>query len=165
MFGNKKNQNGFAVIELALVFVVIGLIALAGWFVYNRQQDTQQSVDSNQQEAPESVESAAEASGKNINFSTTETHLMLEDSAQVGNYVIKDRIITIFAGSGSGQNFAEIKKIILRENNLEVYVDANYCGRTKDLKPLNVSAQFKNTPPTMKANVNINATCGTKPTH
>ncbi len=160
-----KNQQGFSLTAVIIFILVAGFVGTVCWLVYNRQQDKQQSVSSNQQVTTDSVESAADTTVKDINFSTTETHLTFEDRTEVGNYIIKDRIITIFVGSGSGQNFAEIKKIILQGNSLEIYVDANYCGSTKDLRPLNVSAQFKNTPPTTKANVNINATCGTKPTN
>ncbi len=43
MFDNKKSQSGFAVIELALVFLIISLIALAGWFVYQKRGNTNEN--------------------------------------------------------------------------------------------------------------------------
>jgi prepilin-type N-terminal cleavage/methylation domain-containing protein len=37
----KNNQKGFSVVEILIVIVIVGLIGVAGWFVYNRQNDKQ----------------------------------------------------------------------------------------------------------------------------
>lgn len=34
---NRKNQSGFAILELILVVVIVAVLAGAGWWVYNRQ--------------------------------------------------------------------------------------------------------------------------------
>ncbi len=33
----RKNQSGFAILELVLVVVIVAVLAGAGWWVYNRQ--------------------------------------------------------------------------------------------------------------------------------
>lgn len=39
----KENQNGFSIVEVLLVFVIAGLLGAAGWFVYQRQNNTDSS--------------------------------------------------------------------------------------------------------------------------
>lgn len=34
-----SNQKGFSVVEVILVIVIVGLLAVVGWFVYNRSND------------------------------------------------------------------------------------------------------------------------------
>jgi prepilin-type N-terminal cleavage/methylation domain-containing protein len=39
----KINQKGFSVVEILIVIVVVGLLGVAGWFVYGHQKSTKQS--------------------------------------------------------------------------------------------------------------------------
>src|SRR4051794_12776305 len=34
----KANQKGFSIVEILIVIVVVGLVAAAGWLVYDRQK-------------------------------------------------------------------------------------------------------------------------------
>jgi Tfp pilus assembly protein PilV len=35
----KKNESGFSAVEIILVLVIVALLGVVGWFVYNRNQD------------------------------------------------------------------------------------------------------------------------------
>lgn len=39
----KKNENGFSVVEVLVVVVIVGLLAAVGWLVYDRQKNEQSS--------------------------------------------------------------------------------------------------------------------------
>lgn len=55
----KKVQKGFGAVEALIVLVVIGLIVVAGWLVYDRQQDSQSEQQTETtQEVQESQEPA-----------------------------------------------------------------------------------------------------------
>jgi hypothetical protein len=41
----RKDQNGLGAIEALLIAVIIGIVGFAGWFVYNSQKKTNQSLD------------------------------------------------------------------------------------------------------------------------
>ena len=57
----KKNQKGFSVVEMLIVLVVVGLIGVAGWFVFERQNNktetaTQQTQQNSAKDTPKTTE-------------------------------------------------------------------------------------------------------------
>lgn len=54
----KNNQDGFGAIEALLIAIVIGLIGGAGWYVYNSQKKTNQTLDKTAQSQSEPQKAA-----------------------------------------------------------------------------------------------------------
>lgn len=54
----KKNQRGFSTIETVLIVVIVGVIGGVGWFVYNSQKKTSQTLDKTAQSQGEPQKSA-----------------------------------------------------------------------------------------------------------
>lgn len=78
----KNNQKGFSAVEVLLVLVILGLIGLAGWFVFNRNADKNET----QPKTFSSYDDCAKNDGKILEaeFSacTDDKHLYLQYSAQ-----------------------------------------------------------------------------------
>ncbi len=41
-----KNQKGFGTVEGLLLFVILGIVVLVGWYVYNAKNSTDKTVNS-----------------------------------------------------------------------------------------------------------------------
>lgn len=51
----KKFQNGFSVVEIVLVIVIVGLVGVVSWFVYDRQATTE-NTEYSQKEVVQNIE-------------------------------------------------------------------------------------------------------------
>lgn len=81
-----------------------------------------------------------------------------------GDYNVNGNRIDIFLGSGSGQNTAAATRVERVDDKIAVYIDANYCGATRDLRPLVTSIRLKRVSKIdYPVEVKINPTCGKIP--
>src|SRR5882762_6115658 len=96
----KRNQNGFGIIEVLIIIVILSLLAVAGQLVYNRQKSHPKTTTAQQTVENKQPQSSGTFSG--IATSTTKTLKDYTDKA--GVYTLKYPASWSIAETSPGDN-------------------------------------------------------------
>lgn len=93
----KLNQKGIGVVEVLLLLVLVGLIAAVGYYVYNSQKKTNESLDNASQSLTDAAKASQEAKEENKESSylvIKELGIKIELTSGIEDayYVMKDGI-------------------------------------------------------------------------
>lgn len=127
----RYGQNGFAVLEIILLVVIVGLIAGAGWYVYNSQHKTKNDLNniSSSETTLQKTTKSASTSNPATSQTTTQKYLVI---SQWGVKVpltsdIADLTYTIDS-AGSGVSFNSAKFVTLTNGQCNL-ANVDYLGR------------------------------------
>lgn len=124
--------------------IIVALVFSAGYVVFN-------SVTSTKKE-------------DSIPFKSADDHIGALSTDKIGTFTTEGNKISIYLGRGSGGNTAEVAKIFIRDGKTEITINANYCGSTRDMRPLMASVELDKPASSYEPiGVKINTVCGEMP--
>ncbi len=124
----KINQKGFSVVEILIIIVVVGLLGVVGWFVYDRQKDKTSDTSNTQASTMQKDEASKQETKK---ADPNEGYLVVKEwgvrfktpsGLSDVRYAIHDDTVAIFA-KPTGSNLQYV-------SDYEKYEDSNFRHAT-----------------------------------